>query len=468
MNTMDTNSLREALRKNEYLQPLPDNTLDWLITHSEHKSLEAGSFLFKNGDAADYMHIIVKGTIQVYLEQNGGRQNINVLQPGTITGVLPYSRMKQAVAYGLVTEHATVLSLHRDNFRGLEQVSYELMQNLVSLMTSRVRDFTSMQQQTEKLVALGKLSAGLAHELNNPAAAMVRSSAALKAHLGHTPERFKAVIKVRLSDNTIDTINARLAEIKQRSQAIRTLMERSAQVDTMTDLLDSLHVSDAYDLAENLVEHYMTAEDVQWIAAKIEAADIPTVLRWTENVLMTEALVSEIEQAAKRISDLVASVKSYSHMDRGQEQEQVMLEEGIRTTLTMLGHKIKTKKASVEVHLPDDLPQIPGKPGQLNQVWTNMLDNALDAIPEGGTIEVSASAEGSCVVIRIKDNGSGIPAESVSRIFEPFYTTKPMGQGSGLGLDISLKIIRAHGGDIKVKSVPGNTTFTIELPCSPR
>jgi signal transduction histidine kinase len=458
--------LREALRKNEYLQPLPDNTLDWLITHSEHKNLEAGSFLFKNGDAADYMHILVKGTIQVYLEQNGGRQNINVLQPGTITGVLPYSRMKQAVAYGLATEQVTVLSLHRDHFRGMEQVSYELMQNLVSLMTSRVRDFTSMQQQTEKLVALGKLSAGLAHELNNPAAAMVRSSAALKAHLGHTPERFKAVIKVQLDDESIDTINTLIFQIKGRSKSAYTLMELAEQVDAMTEYLESLQVTDAYDLAENLIENGLHLEDVQWIASKVSSPDLATVLRWAENVLVTDTLVSEIEQASKRISELVSSVKSYSHMDRGQEQEPVMLEEGIRSTLTMLAHKVKAKKATIHIQFPPDLPMITGKAGQLNQVWTNLLDNALDAIPEGGTIALSAIADKSCVRLIVHDNGQGIPADSLSRIFEPFYTTKPMGQGTGLGLDISLKIIRAHGGDIKVKSEPGNTIFTIELPIS--
>jgi signal transduction histidine kinase len=461
---MNRDQIIVALRLNSFLAEVEQAALEWVFEQSIIRTFAKGEYLFSRGEESLYMHVVLSGRFQIYFEQNGQRVTVGNLEPGAITGVLPYSRMKEATGFGQAQEESEVLSLHRDHFIGMEQISYTLMQNLVSYMTTRVRDFTAQQQQNEKLISLGKLSAGLAHELNNPSAAMLRSAAALRDHLGHTPERFKAVIKIQMDDHSIDLVNELVFSKLSHDRPILSLMERSRMEDELVDWMENHGLQKPYELAESMSGFGVTPAELQAISHLVPDTHLGAVLRWVENVLTTEQLVSEIEESSRRIAELVSSVKTYSHMDRGLEIEVVDLKAGLRSTITMLGHKIKEKKAEITESYPEKMPEIQGRPGQLNQVWTNVLDNALDAITEGGKIEVAVSTDLACAYVHLIDNGPGVPADIQSKIYDPFFTTKALGKGTGLGLDISMKIIKNHGGNIRLKSQPGRTEFIINLP----
>ncbi len=459
------NATLQDLRTVPTFSELPDNVLQWLLDKCTFTLFQPGDFLFAKDQPTDHMHIILDGKIEVYFEQNGQRQVVSHLEGGAITGILPYSRMKSAAAYGLVVKPTRVLHFHKNHFKEIEAVSYNLMQILVSLMTTRVREFTAAQQQNEKLMSLGKLSAGLAHELNNPAAAMVRSSAELKKRLHSEPEKFKRITSMRVTNEQIDFVTALLtSKIAGTSQKKLSLSARSALEDDLTDWLEDHNIEDGYRFAETLVEAGFKEEDLEKLLTCIDVNSLPTVLEWLDNALNTERLITEIEDSALRISTLVSSVKSYSHMDRAAEREMIDLREGIQSTLTMLGHKLKEKHIQVKKEFAEDLSKVSAYGGQINQVWTNLIDNAIDAMNDGGELTIKAQNEREFVLVSLIDNGSGIPKDVLPKIFDPFFTTKSIGKGTGLGLDIVHKIIAAHKADIKVKSEPGRTEFNLCFP----
>jgi signal transduction histidine kinase len=242
------------------------------------------------------------------------------------------------------------------------------------------------------------------------------------------------------------------------------MLARNNQEEEIIDWLEDKGLEDGYLLAESFVESGVKLADLEKINTILEGKHLPEVLDWVANALNTEKVICDIQAASKRISELVNAVKTYSHMDRGQDKEKTDIHSGITSTLTMLNHKLKEKKIVVEQFFQPDVPPVSAYVSELNQVWTNLFDNAIDAMAEGGILKITTRHEGDFVKVDIADNGSGIPAEAVSRIFEPFFTTKPVGQGTGLGLDIVNKIMMHHNADIKVKSEPGNTVFSLCFP----
>jgi signal transduction histidine kinase len=454
-----------------YLQQFPifkaisPDHLQWLLNTGKIQELEAGQALFTKGEPTDHMHLILKGQIDISLEQSGQYKFMFSVKKGEITGMLPFSRLRTASGKGIAHEPTTVLSLHKQHFPEMERISPELVQELVALMTDRVREFTRHQQQNEKLMALGKLSAGLAHELNNPAAAIVRSSAELRRLHHSVPEKFKRMMIMQVTPEQLDAVNAILfAKIKAGLQNNLSLLECSNQEDEMADWLAEKGVPDNYPLAEAFVESGVTLPELEEISNTLGGVHLPEVLEWVANTLNTEKIICDIQASAKRISELVNAVKTYTHMDRGQDKEKTDLHQGISSTLVMLNHKLKEKNIQVVKDFQPDLPPISAYVGELNQVWTNLIDNAIDALPAGGKLAISTRKEGDWVSVAISDNGIGIPAEHLSQIFEPFFTTKPMGKGTGLGLDIVNRIMMHHNADIQVKSEPGNTVFTLLFP----
>ncbi len=463
---MDTTAVPVAdLRQVPDLQGLPDETFEWFAEHGEYAEFVVGEKMFESGQVAEKMTILLGGAMQLLFEVGGQHLLVDTLRGGRITGLLPYSRMTHHTGMGLVVEPVRAVIVHRRDFSSMLATSEELGQRLVALMSDRVREGTRMAQQREKLMALGKLSAGLAHELNNPAAAIRRSVADLQERIAQLPGLVARMTEHRVSAEQVRLASEVKKEVADESLEALSPLVRSEREDELADRLEGLGVEDGWRLAETLVESGFTPECLDDIAAEVPEDAVPDVLRWIEGGLAADRLLAEIGSAAGRISDLVASVKTYSHMDQAPDKQLTAIAPGIDSTVTMLGHKFKKKDIHFVRSIPEDLPVVPAYPGELNQVWTNLLDNALDAVVEGGAIGISAEVAGPFLCVYVSDDGAGIPAEIQSRIFEPFFTTKGVGEGSGLGLDVVRRIVvNQHGGTLALDSQPGRTVFKVCLP----
>ncbi len=444
---------------------VPDQQLQWLIDKSEFQTFKQGEFIFKKGDAIDQLSILLKGKVEVKFEQNGNYKVVGEIKKNNITGLLPFSRMSTAMGYGEVIDDTEAILLDRSMFKEMVANHYELTESLVHNMTSRVREFTKNNVQSEKMMALGKLSAGLAHELNNPASAMLRSSKALKQHLGNVPEKFKRIISIRASEEEVDIINNVLFDrINSRPENNMKLTERNKKEDELEAWLEDHGVENAFELTETLLDFCMDIPVMEEIYEATGELNFPNAIEWIENVLTTEKIVDEIEEASDRISGLVQSIKSYTHMDRAPEKVATDIHTGIKSTLTMLNHKLKKKNISIEKNFGSELPEPKIFVSEINQVWTNLIDNAIDAMEHSGTLAIKTGKDKDFVKIEITDNGQGIPEEDINNIFDPFFTTKGIGEGTGMGLEVVQRIINQHNGDIKVISKQGETTFIVCLP----
>ncbi|MEM1121487.1 MAG: ATP-binding protein, partial [Bacteroidota bacterium] len=319
-----------------------------------------------------------------------------------------------------------------------------------------------------KLKALGKISAGLAHELNNPASAMVRSAEILYEKLSETPENFKAVMQLAVSAEQTDSVNELIFEkISAQKTAPKdfSLLERQDRVDELMDWMEDYAVENADMIAETLTDFNFETSDLETLLTIAQAEHkLSPILNWFDNRLSVELLVSEIKEASSRVANLVQSVKKYSHMDEGRSKRMTDIHDGLRTTLSILDHQVKQKQIKIDKDFADNLPAIEANAGELNQIWTNLLANAIDAAPQkGGLIKVRTFMDCDYACIEIEDNGSGIPEEIQSRIWEPFFTTKGVGEGTGMGLDMVKKIVARHRGYIGVVSNPGKTVFTVKF-----
>jgi len=460
-----------SLKANPTFESVPEEQLQWLVERSECRDYDTDTILFRPGDPIDHFMVVITGRVWLYTIQAGQQQEFALAEAGGLTGVLPFSRMKESMTYWQTLEPTTLLALHRDHFREMIQTQYELTETLVHKMTSRVRDSTRQMQQNDKMMSLGRMSAGLAHELNNPVSAVVRSAEVLKSRLHSNPVQFRSVMCLHLGDEQIDAVQElTFSHMKDQPQATPlSLMERSNLEDDLLDWLedqqaDGLAIQDASQLAEALVDFGFTTDDLESVLDSVGPANLGPILNWVVNNLMTEKLVDEINEATQRIANLVNAIKAYTHMDRGTGKETVRIREGIEGTLTLLKHKIKAKNIQVVVSVPDDLPPVSAYPSELNQVWTNLFDNAIDAMPDGGQLEVISEVDRNFVLTHVIDNGTGIAPDAIDHIFDPFFTTKEIGKGTGLGLEIVQGIMNHHNGRIYVESEPGRTEFKVCLP----
>ena len=462
---MDKTTLIEQIAALPALAGIPREQIEWIVERGELNEIQEGEKYFKKGSPIDRLIIMLEGHAVFKLEQNGQYREVGRWDAGQVSGALPYSRAQSANAEGFALTDLVFFSLHKDHFKEMICDCHELTALLVHEMTDRVRSNTKRQQQNEKLMALGKISAGLAHELNNPAAAIVRSSESLQKHLGTVPDKFKRVISMKVTNEEVDYVNDMLfSKIENGIDKAESLMQRTEREDELTDWLDDNGYGDCYMLAETMAEYGFCADDLDGLRECLTAESFPSVIEWIDNVLTTEKMVGEIKEASNRISKLVSSVKSYSHMDRAGDKEPTNVHIGIHNTLTILNHKLKKNKVQLVEELDQDLPEIKAAPGELNQVWTNVIDNALDAMDEGGTLSISTRTVGKDVRVRIGDSGPGIPEDIKDRIFDPFFTTKAVGKGTGMGLEVVKRIVEDHNGVITLESMPGNTQFEFCFP----
>ena len=442
---------------------LPDDQISWFISQTEELHLKAGDYYTRQGDPADAMFVILEGQLQVRGEI-GGETIIFDLKPGDVTGILPFSRMKQFTVSGRALTDARSLKFPAAHFPELIQKMPELAQRLVGLMSDRIRETTRIEQQRDRLAALGKLSAGLAHELNNPASAAKRAASRLRQTLKRIKDASHDLGRREISPaqrSELEKLETSLLQNEDPPPDALTLGDLEEQLDTS---LRNHGLSDMWQLAADLARKNVKPEVLESLFVTLGDDTARAALARIAASLEIWTMLAEIESSTSRISDLVLAIKEYTYMDQAPVQN-VNIVKSLETTLTILNHKLKHG-----VEVKRDYQKIPlmvnSFGSELNQVWTNLIDNAIGAMGGKGILRVRTFREDTCVVVEIGDNGPGIPPDVEPHIFEPFFTTKGVGQGTGLGLDTVQRIVRKHRGNIQVDSQPGDTRFQIRLPLS--
>ncbi len=462
---MSAAPLAEELRTIPQFADLNEQAIEWLASHMQVVELEAGQQFFPAGSPADRMIIVLEGELRNQAEAGGADNGrVFVLQPGQITGMLPYSRLTVFPLASQAVLRSRVVTLAKELFPEMLQSIPELGPRLVAVMADRIRNVTRDEQHREKLAALGKISAGLAHELNNPSAAAARSAQSLR-------ELVTALrnANLRLDRQALSTAQrSSLADLEERVLARATHqqepdpLERSDREQALGDWLEQHEIPDAWSLAATIADAGASVADLEKLPGQIPCEALGDVLHRINASYQVNSLVDQIEDSTRRISSLVKAVKEYSYMDQGSQQE-VDIHEGLDNTLLILHHRLKH---GVEVVREYDrsLPRICASGSELNQVWTNLIDNAADAMNGKGELRIRTSRAGNSVQVDIVDNGHGIPPEVKTHLFEPFFTTKGVGEGTGLGLDTVNRIVRQHRGQVRVESRPGETKFQVSLP----
>jgi signal transduction histidine kinase len=453
-------------------EKLDDDQLRWLSEHGYCQTWSAGESVYNEGDPATCFYILLSGTLSMHrrvenTEVETGRTNQRGVYAGAtqsfVKGMaeLPYWGSVRAVT------DCDFWLIGAAEFGEKFREWFPMATHLIEGLTTGFRSSQVIIGQRERLLSLGRLSAGLTHELNNPAAAAVRATASLRervskmrgklAHLATADVDPKAL--VALTD-----LQETAVEKMAKAEKLSPVQFGEAE-DELSDWLDDHGLDDAWDLAPTLVA---AGVDIDWlneVAESVPPTLLADALHWVTYALETEQLMLEIEDSTHRISALVGAAKQYSQMDRAAHQD-IDVRDGLNSTLIMLKHKIKESgKITLVKDYDESLPTIPAHPAELNQVWTNLIDNAIHAMPDGGTLTVRTSREDGWVLVEIGDTGIGVPEEMQQKIFEPFFTTKPVGEGTGLGLDIAYRVItQRHGGDLRVQSRPGDTRFQVRLP----
>src|SRR6266436_566346 len=440
---------------------LPEEQIAWFLSQSQETHVKAGETYVRQGDPADWMFVILEGQYQ-WRGEFGGETVVLSGKPGDVTGVLPFSRMKQFTVTGRAVTDGRILKFPTSLFSELVQKMPELTTRLVGVMSDRIREATRFEQQRDRLASLGKLSAGLAHELNNPASAAKRATSQLRDIL-------KKIRDASLELGRRDLTSAQKSEI-EKLEALFTQKDvvppDALTISDLEDQLDSLLRShgqnDLWQLAAALARRNISPEVLESLFANLDADTARAALVRIAASVEVASLLHEIESSTGRISDLVRAIKEYTYMDQAAVQN-VDVVKSLETTLTILNHKLKQG-----VLVQRDYQRVPllvnSFGSELNQVWTNIIDNAIDAMHGKGELRVRTYRDDGCVVVEIADNGPGISPTVQPHIFEPFFTTKGVGEGTGLGLDTVQRIVKKHRGNIQVSSKPGDTHFQVRLP----
>jgi len=449
------------LRRVPVFADLPDDQIAWFISQAQELPLKAGETYSRQGDPADAMFVVLEGELQVRGEL-GGETAVLSVKAGDVTGVLPYSRMKQFTVTGRAVTDGRVLRFPASLFSDLVQKMPELAKRLVGVMSDRIRETTRMEQQRDRLAALGKLSAGLAHELNNPASAAKRAASQLRDILKRIKDASHELGRRELTPTQKAEVEKLEASLAQQDGPPPDALTTSDLEDRIDSLFRSHGQNDLWQLAAGLARRNVKPEVLETLFATLDGDTARAALVRIAASLEVVNLLNEIESSTSRISDLVLAIKEYTFMDQAPLQR-VDVIKSLETTLTILNHKLK--RGVIVRRDYERVPLLVNSFGsELNQVWTNIIDNAIDAMGGKGELRVRTYREDTCVVVEIGDNGPGISPEIKPHIFEPFFTTKGVGEGTGLGLDTVQRIVKKHKGNIQVSSKAGDTRFQVWLP----
>jgi len=450
---------RDELRTVTVFHDLPDEQLDWFLEHATEVRLQPGEISTSAGDPADKMVVILEGELQARFAAPS--ENVFTVKAGAVTGVLPYSRMITFPATTRAVRPTRILIFPSALFEDLLRNMPELGRRLVATMVDRTRETTRAEQQRDRLAALGKLSAGLAHELNNPAAAARRTAERLRSAVGEFRSSVGKLEGIQPTEDERAAIET--FELTCCAGASETdVLKASELEDEITAILHQHGIDDGWQYASALVESGVQPGPLKIMLGGVRRNVAEPALKRVSAFIEINDLLSELVDSTSKISDLVRAIKEYSYMDQAPVQD-VDLTKGLENTLTIMAHKLRNGvNIKRDYHATPLLVNSYGS--ELNQVWTNIIDNAIDAMHGQGELRIRTFPEGDCAVVEIGDSGPGIPPEIQSRIFEPFFTTKGVGEGTGLGLDTTLRIVRKHRGSINVTSVPGDTRFQVRLP----
>jgi signal transduction histidine kinase len=458
--------LLTRLAEHKTVGSAPREELEWLARHGTLAHLHPGDMIARKGEPVEALFIILEGRVWHLTDQGGTWRKVMSWSAGEVTGMLPYSRLAKAPGNSVVQEPTEILHIDRAHLPEMPSACPNVTAALVHVMVDRVRMFKSSDLQVEKMTSLGKLAAGLAHELNNPASAAARSAQLVTQALVEVEDSARALGAAGLDASQTSLIDRlRSLCLSSPSTSVLSPLERADREESIVNWLLDHDADDA--LAAPLAETEIAVEQLDALAAVISGDQLRASLRWMAAGCTVRSLARDIERAASRVHTLVSAVKGFTYMDQASAPEPVDIAKGLTDTLAVLGAKARGKSVAITVDAPRDLPRVKGFGGELNQVWANLLDNAIDAVGTGGRVSVTARVEGDRVAVRVIDDGPGISKELLSRIFDPFFTTKPVGTGTGLGLDIVRRLVDQNSGIVDVDSVPGRTEFRVVLPMAP-
>ncbi len=445
---------------------LSDEQLGELVDGGSEVLIEPGVDLFLEGKPADFWWVLVDGSID--LVRRTGREDtvVRTMEPGNWAGGFrAWDEQGVYLATGRGAVAGRMLRVPADVLRDRASAWFPFGSHLIRGLYHTARSIESTVRQRESLVTLGTLAAGLAHELNNPAAAATRAVDALDEATDTLLSSLTRLAQAQISPEQFAALDSLRKEERPPVTNLDPL-ERSDREEALASWLTRRGLDRAWTIAPPLAA---AGVDVAWCeraAGILDQESLGPGLEWVASTFSTSSLLTEVKESTGRISDLVSSVRSYTQLDRASLQD-IDITDGLESTLVMLGHKLR-QGVTVECHFEDDLPRIQAYAGELNQVWTNLISNAVDAMDGSGVLRVITRADGDHVVVEIGDNGPGMPADVASHAFEAFFTTKEVGQGTGLGLDIARRIVvERHGGTIAIRSEPGDTVLTVSLPVRP-
>jgi signal transduction histidine kinase len=460
----------EELRELFLFENLTPEQLDWVSANADVVDRRAGSDVSVEGEPAECFFVLLEGTLSMVRTVGGAEvETVRSSGRGVYSGAVQFyfgDRLEQLypATVRAITD-CRFLALPAQPFAEVFRQWYPMAVHLLEGLFVGQRNVAEVVAQRERLLAMGKLTAGLTHELNNPAAAASRATAALRDRFAGMRHKLAMLGDGRVDGEVLRSLTVLQEEFVSRVGGAVDLsaLERSDREDTLGGWLEDHDVTQPWELAGVFVAAGLDDGDLERVADAITPAFLEPALRWLAYTVETETLLVEIADSTGRISTLVDAAKQYSQMDRMPHQP-TDVHAGLDATLVMLGATIGPGVTVVKEY-DRTLPPVPGYAGELNQVWTNLIVNALDAMDGEGTLTLRTSRDGDCAVVEIADTGPGIPEDLRRRVFEPFFTTKPVGKGTGLGLDVSFRIVvKRHGGDLRVTSTPGDTRFQVVLP----